>query len=481
MLLRAQALPRASRAQWLTSSLCCRPRQLRTVWTTTTFVSDSSRALVNHVKQHVKPSTTATTCFALSKNIPFALHDQVYSSLANSLTSIGVVSEVLPRSTTQLIAPAFSQSDTKELYSISVATYEPTGNARAIAFQSTLQGRPNIALGREIKPTDPGDGSDSGLEAFLAGKQWGFGQTDTQGRDKVELPELEGLEPQQVKQVLFFSADREQPLLSALSQYPQASKLGLLGSSTPFHSPTGAPYTLFFDGQAAATGAVGIAIVDSKPSPPAVVDYAGLQQLGTTQQVTSSKGNIVLTLSDKNAARMLLELVSTLPTNVLGQSHERSAEKEKEFYAAVFDHEPTAPLDLTTARHVSPIMSGDPSRGAISIETEEEVKQGSFVAFLHRPTPASSPVSPPPSILQPVTPYSINLISSSPSYCPPEDAQDSAEQGHVAVVEAFVAATENGIVLSKQQQRQQENSNDSNGGENSSWVCRIAGVAAKLG
>lgn len=56
--------------------------------------------------------------------------------------------------------------------------------------------------------------------------------------------------------------------------------------------------------------------------------------------MNSSKGNIVLTLSDQNAARMVLDLVSTLPKAVLGESHERAAEKEKEFYAAVFDYKP---------------------------------------------------------------------------------------------------------------------------------------------
>lgn len=37
------------------------------------------------------------------------------------------------------------------------------------------------------------------------------------------------------------------------------------------------------------------------------------------------------------------------------------------------------PLDLSKARIVARIMAGDPSRGAMSVETEEEVKKGSHI------------------------------------------------------------------------------------------------------
>lgn len=34
------------------------------------------------------------------------------------------------------------------------------------------------------------------------------------------------------------------------------------------------------------------------------------------------------------------------------------------------------PLDLSKARQISKIMAGDPSRGAMSVETEDDVKEG---------------------------------------------------------------------------------------------------------
>lgn len=43
-----------------------------------------------------------------------------------------------------------------------------------------------------------------------------------------------------------------------------------------------------------------------------------------------------------------------------------------------------APLDLSEAQFVAKIMAGDPSRGAMSVETEEEVREGSYVVVSNR-------------------------------------------------------------------------------------------------
>lgn len=183
-------------------------------------------------------------------------------------------------------------------------------------------------------------------------------------------------------------------------------QIGLIGSSTPFHSPDGSPFTLFYNGERSATGAVGIAIVGEDAAVPLRVDYPGLETLGEPVEVTryvhickwlkqprtaadlplasSAKGNIVLTLSEQNAARLLLNLVQEMPDTIAAQGKtatERGELKDKEFYAAVFETVPEVgvPLDLTKARHVSRIMAGDPSRGAMSVETEEDVRVGSYI------------------------------------------------------------------------------------------------------
>lgn len=117
--------------------------------------------------------------------------------------------------------------------------------------------------------------------------------------------------PNSVKQLLFFSADRTQPFLTALSNYEDSTtvslslrtfearadlcvQLGMISSSTPFHTSTGAPFSLFKDGESYSTGAVGIAIIEnaekvvSTETREVKVDYAGMAVFGESMQVTAS-------------------------------------------------------------------------------------------------------------------------------------------------------------------------------------------------
>lgn len=61
----------------------------------------------------------------------------------------------------------------------------------------------------------------------------------------------------------------------------------MVGTSTPFHSASGAPYSLLYNGEASATGAVGVAIIERKPSPRVNIDYAGFEPFGEVLEVTS--------------------------------------------------------------------------------------------------------------------------------------------------------------------------------------------------
>lgn len=112
-----------------------------------------------------------------------------------------------------------------------------------------------------------------------------------------------------VKEIVSFTSDRQQPFLKTLASYTRSStvrpqahastsiprrdthplilQLGLVGSSTPFHSPTHAPYTLFFNDQLVSSGAVGVAIVDEAPARRIEVEYAGLEPLAEPLEVTS--------------------------------------------------------------------------------------------------------------------------------------------------------------------------------------------------
>ncbi|GAA5927306.1 hypothetical protein JCM3775_002511 [Rhodotorula graminis] len=447
-----RSLARAARAQ---RTLQAAPR--RSLWRCSTLISPSPASLLAHVEAQDKASTPGQVLYALSKNTPqelvphFVAALQTSSSSSSSSPSIGCLAEVLPPSTVARLAP---RHDTvAELYSLSIARHHPSHDTeRAIPFRSTLTGRPNIALGREIRPELQHDAQDdAGFEAFLRGDKWAFGERANGARDAAGegIEELSGVEPSQVKEVVALTADRMQPFLAALSSYSSAAKTGLVGTSTPFHSPNGAPFSLFYGTEVVSSGAIGVAVVGSTAAPAVKLDYGRLQAVGKPHEVTSSQGNIVLSLSNQNAARLLLdavnELFGTSADNL--SAVQRSEEKEKEFYAAMFDSEPVHPLDLSQARLVAMIMAGSPSRGALSVETEQEVATGSYLVFVTAPTSLSSSSS--PATLSP-PPSSLTFLSTSPSDTAPRFAASdapAASPGDVVELDAFLAASENGVLF----------------------------------
>lgn len=150
----------------------------------------------------------------------------------------------------------------------------------------------------------------------------------------------------------------------------------------------------------------------------------------------------MIELDGKNAARLMLEKIRTLPS-----APTTINPKEKEFYAAVYDRKPTGHLNTNDALSVTRIMSGDPSRGAISIETAEDIEKGYWITILHRPEPASYATFD-------NTLAQFNFVSVDPSDASASSSSAKAsalpDQGDVAVVPGFVAASENGIVVGRQ-------------------------------
>lgn len=96
----------------------------------------------------------------------------------------------------------------------------------------------------------------------------------------------------------------------------------------------------------------------------------------------------------------------------------------------------------------------------MSVETEEEVKIGSWLVFLHRPSPTPVLPSLPPSTT------SLSFLSLAPSYHSPSFDFQGEASAKVVSFDGFVAASENGVVLSRK-------------GE--SWVCAGEGAAVSVG
>ncbi|BGP11751.1 hypothetical protein JCM10049v2_007671 [Rhodotorula toruloides] len=437
--------------------------QRRTHWHCSTLISHSPSSLLSHIEALPRPAQDSVTLFALSKNTPQELVGRVREVLGKEgRTSLGTLAEVVPSSLLSRLAPSLPSKD--EAFHLSLATYSPTPpSSRAIPFRSTLQGRPPVALGREIRPSENEDqGVNVGFEKFLRGEKWGFGESERGGEEGVE--ELRGVDPKDVKELVVFTADRIQPFLDSLSTYSSAATVGMLGTSTPFHSPSHAPFSLFYGSEEASTGAVGFAIVQDSASvrKQPRLDYGGLQPLSEPYEVTSSQGNIVLSLSSQNAARLLLGAVNALfGTSASNLSAaQRNQEKEKEFFVAVYEGKPELPLDLGKARHVSKIMAGDPSRGAMSVETEEHVKKGYYVVFLHHPSE--------PSLLSSLPPCNtLTFLSVPHSDIPPHfSTSETPAQGEVVVVDSFIAASENGVIVKRRGEKAR--------------VCAIVGTSVGL-
>ncbi|GAA6062273.1 hypothetical protein JCM10212_000933 [Sporobolomyces blumeae] len=480
----------------LTRSTLFQPNARR-YWTASTLTSRDPRSLISDRPSHPRP---AVTVYALSKHYPQDLLPQLLDSIPTP--SIGVLAEldpvhhppydVSPHSSTP--APPFS---------LSIAKFHPPPHVRAIPFKSTLTGRPNISLGREHKPAGSNsvqsqeslDVENEAFEAFLRGGKWAFGDnagplaSNANSSKQATIDELRDVDPKDVKEIVCFTADRIQPFLAALSAFPESKTLGMMSTSTPFHSSLQQPFTLFYNHERpAGTGAVGVAIVQEASKAPAqrngashpTIDYGGMVQFGPTVEVTNARGNIVLTLSSKNAAQLLLSSVQALPSSQGSRPDEfepsmsnptqpstRHISKEKEFYAAIFDSAAApvgsssiveggdataaARVDLGKAKLVCRIMAGDPKRGAVSFETEEQVNEGDTVIFLHRPsaeldeTEARAPSSATFRFTS-VSPSYVSPIPTWPVQSPPSDSSTSVD---VEKREGFNAWSENGVVVSR--------------------------------
>lgn len=376
-----------------------------------------------------KANTKGMTAAQIAaEEVKAAAASQSGNDAASRIARVGILSSPLPASLIpdNAIEPGSPPIATPTLYSAALSLLP---GVNAIPFRSTIPGRAEVAVGRwmDRKPSwqqgaerradllDDGNGALS-----RSNRDW----RDIWGRENLEgkVPEgLETLEPSSAASFIFFSDTSPHGLIEGLAtQFPASSVLGLTAPPTPFE--TGRDQTLLISlpqgGSAGVQphssihtdGAVGVALVasndardaDHLPIPSVKTTFEGLKPFGPCREITAAQGNIISSLDGANAAQQFLRDIQTrghpldLKTSgseVQSSDAQKEAEKmseqqarqiaskvkkEEDFFIAVYA-EPALnassdaqPESLLLAQ----ILSGHPSRGTLSIDTQVELGPG---------------------------------------------------------------------------------------------------------
>ncbi|KAF9345573.1 hypothetical protein BGX26_002975 [Mortierella sp. AD094] len=213
---------------------------------------------------------------------------------------------------------------------------------------------------------------------------WSAFKTISIGHNQVQVPEAAlplDSSSGSTSQDIFMLSDLEvHQFLEALDNAsPEANKVGLLASSTPFI--TGRPVTMFYDGKIVQDGVLGVSVVrDAKDGKGGEnrtsVEYPTLAPLGPAMQITRCRGNIILELDESNATRLLLDRLKATTLT-----------KDKEYFLATSESiESTQGQDVNvdmSKATVYKITGGDPSKGNMAVDTVHDLNVGQWVQFIH--------------------------------------------------------------------------------------------------
>ncbi|TFY73718.1 hypothetical protein EWM64_g10294 [Hericium alpestre] len=323
-------------------------------------------------------------------------------------------------------------------------------------FRSEIPGRSDAQVGRSPGARKSGTQAPGAQDGLSDAIEWEDIWNRSAGQ--YELPkELEGISRKDaVHSIISLTDNAPQGFLNALGAFPRATKgcrhdkLGLVASSTPF--VTGRPFTLFHNGSSYSSGAVGMAL-SSTARPSASTAFPGLRPITGDLTVTGSEGNLIQELNNKNPSQLLLDAIQK-------SGLDGNSVKDHDFYIGVMQ-------DGTPAQ-VYHIMSGDPSRGTIALDSEVAPATGAIVQLFHGPAPGAVDV--PKSYLEPQDDHKSMTFIASSMDCPvtavPQPGSDE-----VQVIEGtFVASSENGFLLSRCE----------DGIAEPTWKCTAPGGLARL-
>ncbi|KAF9221513.1 hypothetical protein BS17DRAFT_784868 [Gyrodon lividus] len=267
------------------------------------------------------------------------------------------------------------------------------------------------------------------------------------------LPDaLRNLDSSVVDNILYFSDRAPEGIANVLEgAFPQANKLSLMASSTPFL--TGRPVTLFHNGKILSDGAVGVALTPSSSSAPVVeLSFPPLVALSPDLEITSSEGNLILSLNSGNPTKLLLAAIHKYGLSVSGDT--TWVGKEDEFYMGIVD------ISSNKLTQLHRINSGDPSRGTIALDTASTPREGSVVRLYHLPRhPGLDASTYIPDPLQ----SSLSLFVT-PEMLPDANFEGRMDTDDLSVIpNAFLVASENGFTLSRGSEAQ------------GPWTCVVPG------
>ncbi|KAI0775944.1 hypothetical protein BD413DRAFT_469773 [Trametes elegans] len=370
----------------------------------------------------------------------------VSSVKALSSNSIGCLSAPIPSA-----RPCWPQYT-----AVSLASFD---GERATLFRSTIPGRKAASVGRwhaiheELQPEPAVPPRHEGLD-------WESALTNAYEGNALP-PALERLSAEDIDSVLYLSDNAPEGLSSSLSKFLSATKLGLIGSSTPF--VTGRPYTLFHNDSIHSSGAVGVCL--SSPTRPVTHSvFPGLEPITRPMIVTSSEGNLVNALDNANPSGLLLHAIRTHPAVSPRVGQEISPELRL-YMATLKQKNGTHELD-----QVFFIMSGDPSRGSIALDTDAAPAEGALIQMFLLPPSAT------PDVLGEVQEqradsarrvHNLTFASTSLDDMEASDTSTTTDDAETSVLEdVFLAASENGSIVSR---------SAGSGHSERPWKCGIPG------
>ncbi|KAI0375818.1 hypothetical protein BV20DRAFT_18529 [Pilatotrama ljubarskyi] len=356
-----------------------------------------------------------------------------------------------------LSAPIPSAHPSWQRYSaVSLASFD---QKNATLFRSTIPGRKAAQVGRWHALHKSG-APEPEAPSTSEGMDWDFALSNAY--DGSALPAaLQNLSAEKIDSILYFSDNAPEGLSSTLSHFAPATKLGLIGSSTPFI--TGRPYTLFHNDSIHSSGAVGVCL--SSPIRPYTQSaFPGLEAITRPMIVTSSEGNLVNALDNANPSRLLLHAIQSHPS--LGPLAEQGISSELKLYMGTLKQKGgTHELD-----QLYYVMSGDPSRGSLALDTDAAPAEGALVqVFLLLPSAAVDAIGEVQKQRDAngarrtrsltFVSTSIEEMEGSPASLPGQDSETRVLE------DVFLAASENGCIVSRSEDGRSERP----------WKCGVPG------